>query len=466
MSHQVLWNLPIAATVVSLSLLIVAAMMRRERLLFIAVTLILINANTSPVVAITSNLGLGLGSAWFLLGGVLLILTISYRLNPTRYLLPRLGLPGVLLFITLCYMLLISPIVTIDRAETVRRSLSFLLVYTLGWGAFGGVFAQRPQLIRARVYTMLYTAGCWNILMLVALLVVVGPSAARGQIGGLVSVPLLVPISVSRLQVPGFLNATGVGMSAASSALLVVHWWQARGGSTITRLLLALVLVTVMVALIWSAGRTAILALVGTIVVVLLLAILAHRGRRRFRTAMLLLLCLLALVPLIDVLAGLFVRGGESSLVEAFWQARLDLALEGVTAYRSRLVWGAGTGVLLSSFTVGDIVVESLFFRVLIELGVIGGGLYLITWMALTYYVIRADLRSMRFEHRGSWLPSSSLIYVWMTSPAAFAFSIFDGGLVIQLAIAAAAAAEWRRIHFERRHNAVVYGVRDRKCHV
>ena len=452
--YQILWDLPIAATGLSVLLLIVATLQRKERLLLVTATLILTNANTAAVSAITADLGLGLGSASFLMDGVLLVLLWYYRVNPIRVLFPRHGWPGVLLFLTLCYMLVISPIVSIDRVDTVRRSLSYLLVYALGWGAFGLIFSHRPELTRERVYTILYTGGMWSLVMLFALLLVAGPHAFRGEIGGLWSTITLGSITVSQLQAPG-MNATGVAMSAASSVFLIIHLWQMWSRSRLKRLILAAVLFVVTIVFLWSAGRTAMLAFAGTVILLLLLVTIVRRGKHRFTAVLFLLLLGLALIPLTDILAGLFLRGGASSLLDAFRISRLDLALKGVSLYRSYLVWGTGPGVLLASYSAGDIIVESFFIRILIELGAVGGTIYLIAWLTLTYYVIKVDVHYMRLGYPATWLPSSFFIFIWVTSPASFGFSIFDGGLALNLAIAAAAAVEWKRIRDEERQRVI-----------
>jgi len=452
--YQILWNLPIVATGLSLLLLVVAAFLRRDRLALVATTLILVNANSAPVVTITADLGLGLGSAWFLMGGVILVLLLCYRLNPVRLLFPLPGWPGLLLFLTLYYILLISPLVSIERVESIRRSLSYTLVYLLGWGIFALIFARRPQLARARMFTILYTGGSWTLVMLVATLILIGPSAASGEISDLRAVITLGPYRGMRLHVD-FLPATGLAMSAATSILLIVHWWQNWARAISRRIVLAVMLAITTVVLLWSAGRTAMLAFGGTVVLLLLLIMVTRGGKHRFRAMLALFALGLALVPLTGILSGLFLRHGAPSLQEAFWNDRLSLALEGISAYRSHLVWGTGSGVLLGSFTTGDIAVESFFIRILIELGAVGGTLYLITWLVLTYYVVRVDLYYMRRGYPAAWLPSSGFIFIWVTSPASFGFSIFDGGLVLRLAIAAAAVVEWQRIKAARRQSAL-----------
>jgi len=296
---------------------------------------------------------------------------------------------------------------------------------------------------------MLYTAGLWTIMMIVATLILIGPSAF-GNIGGdMRSAIELGSYRGQRLEM-GFLKATSISMGAATSIFLIIHLWHKWGRSILRRITLGAILTVVTVVFIWSAGRTAMLGFAGTVVLLLLLIMIARKGKHRFKAMLVLLMLGLALIPLTDILAGLFLRAGESSLLDAFWSSRFSLAMEGIAKYKSNLVWGTGTGVLLSSFTVGDIAVELFFIRILIELGAIGGTIYLIAWLMLTYYVIKVDLHYMRQKHSAAWLPSSGFIFIWMTSPAGFGFSLFGGSLALHLAIAAAAFVEWKRIQIKK----------------
>jgi hypothetical protein len=462
---QILWNLPIVVTGLSLVLLLFAALLRKEKLLLVAATLVLSTANATPVTIITADLGFGVGSAVFLMGSVLVILLLYYRINPVLLLFPRLGWPGIFLFLTLYYILLISPIVSIDRIDTIRRGLSYLLVYSVGWVAFGAIFSQRPELTRERVYIMLYAAGSWSIVISIATLILIGPSTFGTVTGNMHAVVELGPYRAQRLQT-AFLNATGLAMGAATSIFLIVHWAQSWSRSVLKQAFLIVILPPMVIILLWSAGRTAMLAFAGTVVLLLLLSIITRGGQNRFRAVIFLLVFGVVLISLTDILAGLFLRRGASSLQDAFMADRLVLALEGVSYYRSHLVWGTGTGVLLSSFSfsLGDIVVESFFFRLLIELGVVGGSIYLFTWLVLTYYVIRVDLHYMRRGYPAAWLPSSGIIFIWLTSPASFGFSLFNGGLALQLAIAAAAYVEWKRLALAKQQGKIEHERETRKA--
>ena len=451
-SHQILWNMPIIATCIALVLLTSGILLRKERLVLVAVALILSTANSTPVVTLTADIGVGTAS--FLIGFVIFALMLYYRLNPVGIFLPRAGFLETLLLLTVFYVLFISPIVSIDLTQTVRRSLSYLLIYILGWRVFGMIFLKRPELNRSRIYTMLYTSGAWSIVFLVSNLIILGP-LTFAQVGGdMHSVIKLGSYQGQRLQ-GNFLNATGLSMAAATSIFLIIHWLQKCGRSISRQIALVAVLVIITVVFIWSAGRTALLAFAGTVVLLLFSVMIVRRGKPRLKAMLLLLVLGLALVPLNDILAGLFLRGGASSLLDAFYNSRFNLAMEGIAAYRSNLVWGTGTGILLGTFTKGDIAVESFFIRILIELGAIGGTIYLITWLMLTYYVVKVDLNYIRQKHPAAWLPSSGFIFIWLSSPASFGFSIFNGGLVLQLAIASAAFVEWKRIQIKKRQSMV-----------
>jgi hypothetical protein len=451
--YQVVWNLPIAAVAISLLLLMLGVFLRKGQWVLVAATLILVNANITPVSAITANLGFGFGSAWILMAILIILLTMAYRINPVKVFFPFISWPSLFLILTICYIGLISPIVSIDRAESVRASLSYLLVCILGWNVFGWIFAQRPGLTRARIYRMIYASGVWYILMAIAMLVLIGPVTVRSGITDLRSVITIGPYRVMRLQT-SFLRATGLSQMAASSILVLIHLRRVWGRSLFRRILLMIALAVVGIVFIWSAGRTAMLSFAGTVASLLILTMVIRGGKQRFKTAILGLLLIIAVVLLADNLSGLFFRRGEGSVIEVFMTSRIDLALRGITAYKSHLTWGAGTGILLASFSKGDIAVESFFFRVLIELGAIGGTLYVITWLMLTYYVIRVDLYYMRRGHPAAWLPSSGFILSWIASPASFGFSIFTGSLALQLAIAAGAVVEWKRIKAAEQHPA------------
>jgi hypothetical protein len=114
--------------------MIFSALLRRDRWLLASAALVLINANSSSVNAIADNLGLGVGSAWFLIGFVGLVLVLHYRINPGQILFASPNLTGILLaFFAFYYSLLLIPIVAYDRTASIRRGLSFLLVFLVGW---------------------------------------------------------------------------------------------------------------------------------------------------------------------------------------------------------------------------------------------------------------------------------------------------------------------------------------------
>ena len=451
-SPQILWNMPIIATCIALVLLASGILLRKERLVLVSVALILSTANSAPVVSLTSDIGVGTAS--FLIGFVIFALMLYYRLDPVRIFLPRAGLLEIFLLLTVFYILFISPIVSIEPTQTIRRSLSYFLVYILGWRVFGMIFLKQPELNRSRIYTMLYTSGAWSIIFLVSTLIILGP-LTFAQVGGdMHSVIKFGSYQGQRLQAD-FCNATGLSMAAATSIFLIIHWLQKCGRSILRQITLVAVLVIMVVVFIWSAGRTALLAFAGTVVLLLFSVMIVRRSKARFKAMLLLLLLGLAIVPLGDMLTGLFLRGGDSSLLDAFYHSRLNLAMEGIATYRSNLVWGTGTGILLGTFTKGDIAVESFFIRILIELGVIGGTIYLITWLMLTYFVIKVDLNYIRQKHPAAWLPSSGFIFIWLSSPASFGFSIFNGDLILHLAIASAAFVEWKRIQIKKRQSMI-----------
>jgi len=440
--YEMLWNLPIAVTALSCLVMIFSALLRKDRVVLASGALVLANANSAPVVEITANLGLGLGTAWFLIGLVGLVLIICYRLNIEHILFAVPNRTGFLLaWFAFYFFLIFSPIVALDRSVTIRRAFSFMLVFIVGWRIFGLVFRQRPELTRSRLYAMIYTTGAWGIVAAIATLLVMGPRAMRAEIGGARSLINLGGHIVSRLQ-GGFLRATGLAEMTASAIFLVVHW--IKTGSRMRRLKLLGLLALLALIFLWAAGRTAMVAFWVTILVLGFMEFLTARSKTK--PAFLLLLFGVLPVLLWGLVAPLLLREGMDTIWQTLVQARLDGAMQGLRLYKPYLVWGTGSGTLLGSFEAGDLAVESFFFRVLIEFGLIGGTLYVLAWLSITLFVLRTDFYYLRRGQPGAWLPSVGFIMTWAASPTSFGFSVFNGSMALSLAIGAAAMVDWIQI--------------------
>jgi hypothetical protein len=442
--YQILWNSSIVVTVLSCLVMVFSALFRKDKLVLASAALVLSNANSPPVNAITANMGLELGASWFFIGLVGLVLILCYRLDVGRILFAFPNLTGgVLAFLAFCYFSLVSPIVAYDRVAAVRRSFSFLLIFIVGWRIFGLVFRQRPELTRSRLYSILYAVGTWGIVQQVATLLLMGPKALHREIGGVASQITIAGRVVSRLQAPGLLNATGLAMGAAGSIFLVVHWLKVFSG--IRRVLLMGLLPLPVLVLCWAAGRTAMFAFWATSVVLSFMEFRAARSKAR----PVLILLLIGLLPVLlwSFVVPLWMRGGVvQSVSDIFVQARLDSAIRSLRFLKSYLILGAGSGALdyaVEDQILGGVQVESFFFQVLIEFGLIGGLLYVLAWLSLTFAILRTDFYYLRQGCPAAWLPSSSIIFVWATSPASYGFGLFNGSLALSLAIGAAAMIDW-----------------------
>ncbi len=445
--YEILWNLPVAVAALSCLVLALAALGRKDRWVLASAALVLVTANLAPVVEITAKWGWGLGTAWFLIALVGVVLIFCYRLDVGRILFIIPNRTGILLaWFAFCFFVIFSPLVALDRSATVRRAFSFILIFIVGWRVFGLIFRRRPELTRSRLYTMIYAVGMWGIVAAVATLLVMAPRAIRGAIGGVRSLISLGGFTVSRLQ-GGFLPATGLAEMTASSIFLVVHWIKRTCG--IRRLVLIGLLALLAGIFLWSAGRTAMVAFWMTGLVLGSMELLTARAKVKPALS----LVLFGVVPVLlwGFLAPLFFREGANTMWETFVEARLGGAMQGLRLYQHHLLWGTGSGPLLGTFKEGDLAVESFFFRVLIEFGIIGGALYVLVWLSITVLVLKTDLYYLRRGRPGAWLPSAGFIMAWAASPASFGFSIFNGNLAFLLAIGAAAAVDWVRIKREKR---------------
>jgi len=434
---------PVVIAVSSLFLLVLAALARQRCLALIAAALVLTNANWSSVNALTGEAGVG--TAALLIGIVSLLLIACFRLNLLT--LPRALIrgPGIPVFVMVNYLAFLSPVLSIDPLSSVRTSLSFVLVCSAGWCIFGKVLAKRPDLARTYVYRLMYAAAVNGLIILIAAAVLMGPSARRLAIGGAESRIALGGFTVSRLQAEGF-NATGLGMLAASTLFVIVHWHRVGRRKPLKGTVLVILAAITGGLFLWTGGRSAILAFVGTASCLMLLMSVS-----RPRTVLVALVLLggasICLYLLRDFWLGIFWRGPlraetSRSLVGLFLHSRVESSLLALKHYGGNTLFGNGTGILARS----DFNVECFFFRVLIELGIVGGTLYILTFAYLTYCVIRVDLHHLRLGQAGAWLPSSAFVFTWFISPASYGFSLFTGNLVLQLAIAAGAAIEWEAI--------------------
>lgn len=442
-STSLLNAIPVLVIAIAVALLVLTILTRQKRLALVASALILANMNWSSVNRITS--GVGVSATAILIGIVLVALIVCFQLSFFRVPYSLIRGPGILIFLTLYYISFLSPVVSINPAASLRTSLSFALVCLVGWYAFGKTFSKRPDLARARVYELVYVVGASNLVMLVATAILMGPSARRLEIGGLESRIQVGSFAVSRLQSEGF-NATGLAMLAAVALFVIIHWYQRSRRATLRKAWLLVLFIIAAVLLLWTGGRGAILAFVGTASCVTILASLRNR-KKAFRNLTLLLLACVCIYLCRGIFVGLFWRGPlqsrvSMSAVDLLLQSRIHDSIAALKYYGDNLLFGSGTGILTRSV----FNVESFFFRVLIELGIVGGSIYTLTFLWLTYYVLRVDLHYLRLGQSGAWLPSSVFLFAWIISPVSYGFSLFTGALALQFAIGAGAVVEWDRI--------------------
>lgn len=434
---------PLLIVALGLGLLVLAILRDHEHLALIGAALVLANANWPSVSSVTREVGIGAGV--LLISNVFVLLVLAFRLNPLK--LPRSLVrgPGVLILASIYYIAVVSPLVSINPIASVRTSLSFTLVCLVGWYVFGKIFSLSPGLARMRVHTLIYVTAVNSLLIIVMLAIVMGPSARRLAIGGIESRISLGPVATSRLQAEGF-NATGLAMLAAGVLFVILHWYQNSINQPFKKTVLMLLGGLTVLLLLWTGGRSAIIAF-GVTTVCLGAMTSVRNIRRALCNIVLLSIASMAIYLFKDHLTGIFWRGDvkaelSKSLVDLFLQSRIEGAISALEYYRENIVLGNGIGVLSRSV----FNVEAFFIRILIELGFVGGSIYVLTFLWLTYYVIKVDMHYLRQGEPGAWLPSSVFLFMWIISPASYGFSLFTGVLALQVAIAAGAVIEWDQI--------------------
>lgn len=441
-NYEILWNLHLAVTVLSTLVMIFSALTRRDKQLLGAAALVLVSANFGPMNALTT--GRGLGASWFLIALVGLVLILRYRLDIGRILFAIPTRTDALLLFFVVYLFAASPFAAYDPTTALRRGIAFLLVFIVGWRIFGEVFRQQPESVRSSLYVMLYAAGAWNIVYCVAILVLIGPATIRYEgMGG--AVFALGGRIVPRLQIP-ILHGTGLSEGAAAGILLVIHWLRAVPG--MRRLLFICLLPPVALILLWGGGRGAIFSVWATGIALSIIGFVAAKKGAKVRSALVSLLIGVLPIVLWPVVEPVLMRGARvQSLLDALMISRLDTAMRTLRFFESQLLWGAGAGTLaVHAAPRLGLAVESFFFQVLIEFGVIAGAVYALAWLSISFAILRTDFHYMRQDQPAAWLPSAGIIFTWAGILAGYGFGIFTGSLALTLATGAAATIDWTRI--------------------
>ena len=391
---------------------------------------------------------LGLGAPIIFMSIVALCLVISFRMDLLIIPSYTVGISGIFLVLALACTVL-SGLGSLDILRTSKAVISLAFVIFLGWFIFGKIYYVNQDKSRRIIILVSDVVGFFSVLNVALVIVFAGPYVLRGEVGGYESTISFLGMSVPRLQAEGF-NATGVGIASGIAILWLYSVYQRNVYKPINKVLTLVLIAISFLGLIWSASRGAIITFFSTCILLGMLRQLNYKNLTLYVIVVTFLTGVL-LYLFINELPGIMYRGLDVdtgiSLIELFYSSRLKIIESSVYMLLEPTLFGHGFGILSAGpSTNGHINIESFFFRIWVELGFVGSFVYIITFVLLTVYVIRADRYFFLRGEIGAFFPSSILLFTWINSPTSFGFSLPVGLLAIELAIATGSLFIWRKV--------------------
>jgi hypothetical protein len=394
--------------------------------------------NSSCLTEIT--VPLGVGAPAFLMLFVAAGLILAFKINPFALPSRILGVADISLLLLLAVTLL-SATVSIDSMRSIKSIISLAFIIFIGWFVFGKIYQKNLDQSREMLILVADVFGALSLLNVLMVIVLVGPDVIHQGTGDIGSTISFLGVKVRRLQAEGF-NATGVGACAAMAILWLFSLFQRAKHHYVAKALISVLAVVSLVGLIWSGSRGAIVAFFATWISARILGLTKRKMILPIIGTVILLGASLFLF--LNYFEGILYRGyslhKRPSLFDLFISNRLHELKKNRSFALEPGLFGHGYG---SSSSIdkyhASINVESFFLRIYIELGTVGAIVYVITFMILTVLVVRSDRYYCLRGERGAFFPSAILIFVWMSSPTGFGFSLPVGVLAIQLALAAGA---------------------------
>jgi hypothetical protein len=343
---------------------------------------------------------------------------------------------GVLIALLLIYVS-VTTIFANDIVNSTKSTVSLFVIFLAGWLQFGKVsnLSDNP---RAIILSICQGIGFSSFVTIMFMLIVVGPIAYLGLIGGLNSQLNILGFGVSRLQYAGF-NATGVSIAAVFSifwlhSLLNTKYFKE---STVKKLIVLLLIVISLVVLFWSGSRGPIIAF-STTVIFLFFRVLISKRINVSKMVKVSMIAVAVIVLSISFLQDNFKRsrikahGNDLGVIEVFIQDRIAYNGQLAFEYISNAgFFGYGYGFLSAGGDVNKVNLESYPLKAYVELGFIGAFLHILVFLILSSHVIKADKIASKITNKNDYLPSSIIVFTWLNSIASFGFMLHVGANIL-----------------------------------
>ena len=425
-------------------LLIIAITINAKQLGLLLCFVILMLNNTAVITTFFKEINIP-GSPILFLILILISTFVLYPLNLSKIPSHLLSKEGLLLLLCLIFIG-VSVVVSIDRIASLKALLYFSIMFIYGWVIVGKIITKydEPRNIMIKFADVF---GILSVIFTILTLIIAGPVVHKYQYGGGESLINLFGITTHRLQARG-LNAPIVGVSSAIAFFWLYAAFQRFSKNFIRKFLLITLLLFSFFALLWSASRRAIIAFFATWVII---AFIDQKGKKMsiskyFRV---IIIVAFAIYFFSFHFIGILYRGSgtnaiNQSLFSLFLDSRVNIHGEDISNLLAPTLLGQGYGVV-PTIDDGGLILESFFLKMYVELGVIGGIMYLMTFIVLTLSVVKVDRFYAALGERGALFPSTIMIFTWMNSISSWGFSLPVGTLAIQLSIVSVAVYIWRK---------------------
>jgi hypothetical protein len=421
------------------NILLPFAVFAKKKIISIYLIVVILFFNNNPIVVNFFYKTFAFGTPIFFIFYISLFLVILFPIDCRRILKSSLNFRGVLLI--LCMILVgISLLNSINFIASLKSLIFLISTIFIGWFMFGN--AARHWLDPRRLLisiTDMY--GFLNLCIVLISILLVGPMVMRGEVGGAESIFNLFGISTYRLQAER-LNATGVGAASAISALWLFSVYQRVPRSLVYKLLVTFLLFLSLIGLFWSASRGAIVSFFATLIASIFLFNKFRYSKDYFKFLLSVFVFTTVIILIFinyfyDMMYRNIDKDEVNSLFTVFLQSRIELYGPEIYSFLKPTFFGIGYGVLATGNE--GINIESFPLKVYIELGIISGSIYIITFILISYCVVKVDRFYHKIGESGSFFPSSVFFFIWFNSISSWGFALPLGTLAIYLSIASVA---------------------------
>ena len=408
----------------------IIALLRRSQQLGLVSAGLIMSYSTNSSVDYLFHETLGFGASWLLLAVLSLGMVLFFRVSLFRVMFIRNNYLEIILFCALLYLVIVSLVMS-QTYVALRKLSTYLLVLILGFKIYGYAFVNSHK----PVESLYYVIGILSVVSISFLCIALVTLVPQSIIDPTYINLIIGNWRLTRLEGFGIAHPVGMSISASLNTFVIMHWFvnSKRSGR---KFLCVLLMVIMALVIILTGSRGAMIGLASTWLVIIWLQSLSRKDMVLYAIVYLVVVAF-AVSGFWGYVETIFTRTSDKiSLTEVAYSSRYHQVYEiydhvGLGGFIVGM--GAGASEIMSIELHQEFPLEPFWFRIILEWGMIGSFLYLITLAVLMRSVIRMETRLGQQGKKGIWILSSIYIFHFMTSPFYYGFSVFTGSLILPI---------------------------------